>query len=319
MPTAVLTQLRVYPIKGCRGVEVPAATVINTGLALDRIWMIVRDGKFLCQRRCPQLALVVIDLPAGVCETAEPPLGAMMTLSAPGMASSLSVPLHNPSAHLRTVKVQEWTGQAADEGDEAAAWLTKALGDIPCRLVRYVGADHEKFQGQTVVRPVDPDYASGFETALADAFPFLLANQASLDDLNARLAASDSTGANLAPLPITRFRPNFFVSGLAAWEEDQWRTVRFLPEGELPIQLTSVKPADRCKVTTVDPLDATFSDGEPLDILSTFRKGSDLGYKAKSFKHAVFFAWNLVAAPECRGRVVKVGDTVDFSEAQHHF
>lgn len=35
----------------------------------------------------------------------------------------------------RTVTVWEWTGAAADEGDEAAAWFSKYL-DVPVRLVR---------------------------------------------------------------------------------------------------------------------------------------------------------------------------------------
>lgn len=33
----------------------------------------------------------------------------------------------------------EWTGNAADEGEDAASWFSALLG-LPCRLVRYIGS-----------------------------------------------------------------------------------------------------------------------------------------------------------------------------------
>jgi len=45
---------------------------------------------------------------------------------------------HPWCTQCRTVTVWEWTGTAADEGDEAAAWFSKYL-EVPVRLVRWGG------------------------------------------------------------------------------------------------------------------------------------------------------------------------------------
>ena len=87
----------------------------------------------------------------------------------------------------------------------ADQWLTTFLG-IGCRLVH---------MPDEVVRPVRPDYAfDGERTSFTDGFPFLLISEASLDDLNGRLAA---------PIPMNRFRPNLVVAGAEPFAEDRWR------------------------------------------------------------------------------------------------
>lgn len=56
-------------------------------------------------------------------------------------AGRAQVPLEPPAdAPGKTVSVVcwGWTGNARDEGDAAAAWLSDALG-LPVRLVRYIG------------------------------------------------------------------------------------------------------------------------------------------------------------------------------------
>lgn len=134
----------------------------------------------------------------------------------------------------------------ADEGDEAAEWLTSYLG-IPVRLARYAGraGDPGPPSDDPQRRAVDPAWTpSGAETetAFADGFPFLLANAASLDDLNKQLAAKGETA-----LPINRFRPNFVVAGAQPWQEDSWAGLR-LGSGDGGVAFDNVKPCDRCKV-----------------------------------------------------------------------
>ena len=66
-----VSQIFVYPIKGCAGHEVPAAAAQQSGLQFDRRWMIVRlprsesEGQeeeevpsFVTQREVPALALL---------------------------------------------------------------------------------------------------------------------------------------------------------------------------------------------------------------------------------------------------------------------
>jgi uncharacterized protein YcbX len=75
----------------------------------------------------------------------------------------------------RSVVVWEWSGVAADEGDEAAAWFSSYL-DTPVRLVRHIGHSAASLTppGPTV-RPVDPEFAPGHEVKFADGFPILVA------------------------------------------------------------------------------------------------------------------------------------------------
>lgn len=98
-----------------------------------------------------------------------------------------------------------------DEGNEAAAWFSHYLG-LPCRLVRYAGQPGREAgppEGDPYRRVVDTDWApigSGAETAFTDGFPFLLANEKSLEELNSQLAYKGEE-----ELPMNRFRPNFVV------------------------------------------------------------------------------------------------------------
>ncbi len=52
--------LNVYPIKGARGIACKNATYTECGLALDRMFIIIRsdNGKMITQRQVPRLALV---------------------------------------------------------------------------------------------------------------------------------------------------------------------------------------------------------------------------------------------------------------------
>ncbi|KAL6752170.1 MOSC domain-containing protein, partial [Haematococcus lacustris] len=189
---------------------------------------------------------------------------------------------------------------------------------------------------EPVVRPTDPVYAQDSTTAFSDGFPILLATEAALDDLNKRLAESDgaATMAGLLPLPMARFRPNIILKGTEAWEEDRWRSVLLHPRVKAAgstkpdvagaemadvVELESVKPCSRCKMTTVDPATGSYSQGEPLDILATFRSGSQLGYTTKGFKYAVHFGWNLVPSQGALGAIISVGDAASFKDTQRSF
>ena len=83
----VVTDLYVYPVNSCAGIRVSSADLWETGLYLDRLWMVVgEDGRFLSQRTVPRLALISTALRF---ET--------LQLRAPGMLRA-SV-LHPPFGH----------------------------------------------------------------------------------------------------------------------------------------------------------------------------------------------------------------------------
>lgn len=307
MPVTV-KQLNVYPIKGCKPVTVESAACLGTGLPYDRHWMVVRadSGKFLTQRQIPKLCQVCVSLPPeALLATGWGKLqpGAALVVSASGM-SQLQVPLTDPAApaapaQLKNVTVWEWSGVAADEGDEAAAWFSKFLGQ-PVRLVRHL---HSSGLPQTV-RPTDPEFAPGHAVKFADGYPLLVSCEENLQDLNSHLSSSGSS-----PLPMNRFRPNVVLAGFegGAWADDAWGDVAV---GS--VQLSYVKPCSRCKVTTIDQ--ETAEEGkEPLVTLGQFRSGKVLGWAAqrKSWTHDVFFGWNAAVLQQ---GTISVGDTVTVTQ-----
>lgn len=289
-----VASIRVYPVKGCAGIELQQAHVTPTGFAFDRHWMVVTEetGKFLSQRKLPRMALIQPALPDEALD-AEPgtPLapGLFMTLSAPGQ-QPLKVALDSAQkpvlddAGTRQCSVWEWSGPALDAGDEAAAWLSAFLG-AKLRLVRYAGQSGGQGASEDEWRrATDAEWAPSNETAFADGFPFLLVGQASLDLVNSDMEEE---------LPMNRFRPSIVVSGTRPFEEDTWQRFSI---GEVDFE--SVKPCDRCKVPTVNQETAAVGK-EPLEALHRLRNGLKLGWSEgpdlKSWKHAVFFGVNLVA------------------------
>ncbi|GAX85979.1 hypothetical protein CEUSTIGMA_g13395.t1 [Chlamydomonas eustigma] len=314
-----ISALYVYPIKSARGVACPSATLTSSGLSLDRLFMVTRsdNGKFITARQIPKMALVVPSLPleafVGDDNTITP--ASVMVVNAPDMPS-LEIPIVRASDSdevLRSVTIWEWSGLAADEGDKAADWFSKFLG-IPCRLTRYLGSaegnpilakntgNAEPVMASTDrVRSADHEYApDGFETRFSDGYPCLLANEASIQDLSARAGCD---------LPMSRFRPNIVVSGATPWDEDNWGKVFVQTKNGQQVEFSSVKPCSRCKMTTIDPETAEVGE-EPLEILGSFRSGAKLGWdREKSWKHSVFFGWNVVSKQH--GLCLSVGDKLE--------
>jgi uncharacterized protein YcbX len=179
------------------------------------------------------------------------------------------------------VTVWKFTGPASLVGADVDDWLTEALD----RKVRLVWLD------DPTRRAVNPVYGRPEDrVSFADGYPVLLANAASLADLNDRIAES---GSLEGPLPMTRFRPNVVISGAPAWVEDAWTGGR-VRIGAVTFRVP--KPCDRCVVTTTDQ--ETGERGrEPLRTLARFR----------NVDQGLLFATNLI--PDNLGEIA-VGDEV---------
>jgi uncharacterized protein YcbX len=225
-----LAELAVYPIKSCAGLQVQHSELAETGPDLDRQWMVVDPhGEMLTQRELPRLVLI------------QPALrGSDMVLRAPGMLA-LHVRLDTVEAATRA-RVWDDVVKAYDMGDLAAQWFSDFLG----RELRLVRFDPEER------RLSDPRWAGDIEACngFADAFPLLVANQASLADLNARLAARGA-----APVTMQRFRPNLVLAGLQPYDEDHLHEIE-IHTGAQPVTLRLVKPCIRCSIPDIDPLTA---------------------------------------------------------------
>lgn len=231
-----LSGLNVYPIKSARGIALEQSDLDNFGLRYDRRWMVIDEsGEFISQRRHPRMALV------------QPTIqDSLLRVDAPEMPT-LELPLNPSPAVSTSVTVWDDKCEAAWLGEQAAQWFSRYLQDS-CSLVHMAAS---------TLRPADRAYApEGTRVSFADAFPFLLISQASLEDLNGRMTE---------PLPMNRFRPNLVITGTGPYEEDGWLTIQI---GEVPFRI--VKPCARCLVTTTDQ--TTGKRGrEPLRTLGTYR------------------------------------------------
>jgi uncharacterized protein YcbX len=247
MKTTV-AELNLYPIKGCRGLSVRSAQMAATGLEIDGIgdreWVVVdAELEFLSQREHPRMAMIETRF-----------VGESLRVKAPGMLA-LEVPF---ASEGDVVEVRVWNDRisAVTQGEVADAWFSRFLG-VPARLVRF-DPETRRIANQSYTGAVESPYK------FADAFAFLITNVASLEDLNARLARN-----RIAPITMTRFRPNIVLDGLPAFEEDYVSELRC---GNVLIR--PVKPCARCTVPGVDPVTGEASTAVP-DVLATFRGTQD--------------------------------------------
>lgn len=260
-----VTEISIYPIKSCRGISLRSAVVEPRGLARDRRFMLVdARGRFITQREQPRMALIRVS------ETADG-----YVVEAPGQ-DALELPREFEGGRECRVRVHRDTLDAELAGPATNRWFTRFMG-MDCGLVYMAGHQHR------AVRHASAQFDD--EVSFADGAPLLLISEASLDDLNARLAE---------PVEMRRFRPNLVVTADQAFDEDGWGRIR-VGEAEFEVAWQ----CSRCILTTVDP-DTGERDagGEPIETLKTYRRVSG----------PVMFGQNLL--PRRLG-TVRVGDEVE--------
>lgn len=255
-----LAEIVVFPVKSLRGVSVDRWPMEKTGLRWDRRWMLVDErGRFLSQRSDPSMALIDVGVESEA-----------LIFGAPGR---------------RELRVEDLAGGAVDVeiwrkrvrarlvSPDADAWFSEALGRS-ARLVVMPSGMRRK--------PGSSESRAGDRVGFADSDPVLIASEASLQDLNARL---------FAPIPMRRFRANLVLEGAQAYAEDGFDEVRV---GD--VQLRRTRRCGRCSVTTID-IETGRTGEEPLRTLATYRR----------FGRKVCFGTYYV--PDRLG-VVSVGDDV---------
>ena len=233
-----LREINIYPVKSLAGISLQSAEATDRGLKYDRRWMVVdKQGRFLTQRTYPQMALVRTSIDEN-----------KLTLSHRfNYFNPITVPINHGNEEQLSVIVWNDTVYAEAVDKKADEWLSNAL-NLDCRLV---------YMPEDTKRPVDKKYWSkDGVVSFADAYPFLIIGEESLNDLNSRLAEK---------IPMNRFRPNFVFSGGEPFDEDRWKKFRI---GSMIFY--AVKPCSRCVVTTVNQETAEKKD-EPLRTLASYR------------------------------------------------
>ena len=252
-----ISQLFIYPVKSLGGFQIDSTQLTDRGFKYDRRFMLVdSDNNFITQREQPLMSLVQTAIEANE----------LVLFDKNYMADSVRILLQPATAP--TIKVKVWDDECAAQyvSDNADDWLSNKLL-MPCRLV-YM-PDSEK-------RLVENRYANNKEiTSFSDGYPLLIIGQASLNDLNSRLAE---------PMPINRFRPNIVFAGGTPHDEDMMEHIKI--NG---MDMYGVKLCSRCTMTTINQ--STAEKGkEPLKTLSHYRMknnkiyfGQNLLYKQTGF------------------------------------
>jgi uncharacterized protein len=240
-----LCAIGLHPVKSCGAIAPTEALLVETGLDLDRAWMVVDEhGDMLTQRELPRLALVQPSFKGGE-----------VLLRAPGMLG-LHLKIDTVEAATR-VRVWDDEVQAYEMGALAAQWFSDFLGVPKLRLVRF-DPEQQRLSSAKWTGDVKA------ENQFCDGFPLLVAGSASLAELNRRLAA-----AGHAPVTMQRFRANLVLDGLQPFDEDHIGEITITTD-EGPVRLRLVKPCVRCTIPDVDPV--TAATGHAVaDTLAAFR------------------------------------------------
>lgn len=229
LPVSVIA-LSIHPIKSCAALAQSEGLLVETGLDLDRAWMVVDENReFLTQRELPRMALIQPTLKHD-----------NVVLRAPGMLA-LHLSVNGVEEPVRVKVWDDWV-QAYDMGPLAAQWFSDFLG----RTVRLARFDPEQR------RLADAKWTGAIEaeTAFNDGFPLLVTSTASLGELNRRLREQGQPEVTMA-----RMRPNLVLDGLQAHDEDHLDEIVFdTPTGRIRLKL--VKPCARCQIPDIDPLTA---------------------------------------------------------------
>ena len=283
-----VTKLYLYPVKSCKALSLAEAECTKYGMRFngigDRGFVVsTSEGKFVHARQYPKMVLIAIA-----------DEGDNIEITAPGK-TAIFVPKRAKLDRTNSKRVELFFGETMpcqDCGDEIAEWINDYLGSEGFRLMRYVeGMETRDINGLTW-KTWDPANVQGDTALYTDAAAFMLMNKASVDDLNSRLDR---------PFKELSFRPNIFIEGPDAFEEDTWSEIRI---GDT-VRMRCTDECVRCSFTTVDPETGTKTrDGEPLKTLRKYRCSDKFG---KQFKESPAFGINTTT--DVYG-AIKVGDPV---------
>ncbi|WP_428331180.1 MOSC domain-containing protein [Mucilaginibacter sp.] len=266
-----ISEIYIYPIKSLPGISVKNAVVTDKGFEHDRRWMLVDEhNSFITQRVYPQLTQLQVAIESNG-----------LRITHRENKSTFTIPFNTTVTTDREMVII-WDDICIGEyvSKEADDWFTQML-DIKCRLV-YMPDDTRRI--------VDQRYAPGDSvTSFADAYPFLLIGQASLDDLNSRITEA---------LPMDRFRPNIVFTGGEPYEEDLIGHFTIAD-----IDFYGVKLCARCVLTTINQETAA-KGKEPLKTLASYRQ--------KNKK--IYFGQNLIHKGD---GTVSVGDALQIISLNH--
>lgn len=255
-------QLYVYPIKALRGIRLDSAELTPQGIRHDRRFMLCKvDDAGGLQKvqldkhaRCARFSQEFVDdaihvryLPSK--DEPEP--------EDPRARTVLEVPLEPDVSALERahINLHQSLVSAYRMGAHYDEWFSACFG-FDTVLV-FIGDQRRPVLGTLAPSAAQPQKGwlssiSGYVTggaaqdpewlAFSDCAPYLIATEASLANVRARLEEYGSS------LEIIKFRPNIVVDGDEQWEEDFWAELAV--DGEAAFTLS--KMCNRCASVNVD-------------------------------------------------------------------
>ncbi|RAO70979.1 uncharacterized protein BHQ10_006991 [Talaromyces amestolkiae] len=275
-----IIELRVYPVKSCRGISLRKTKMQMHGLDLDRQWMFV-DAKthdFVTIRQNPRMTLI---------NTAISEDGKQLILSVGDEQIRIDAyPSREWLAqNLTLIPVKIWS-------DNTDGYMYGA--DVNSTFSRFLGQEVRLVYKGPTDRILDtnakPELLGRHQsTYFPDQMPLLIASDASITELNSRLTQKGEKA-----ITIERFRPNIIIKGNRAWSEDSWLTVQITSSSQSstpseaaaakreakPIVIDVVARCARCQVPNVEPTTAEKHKREPWNTLMSYRR-VDEGSKYK--------------------------------------
>lgn len=200
--------------------------------------LVYADSKnFITQRQDPRMCLIETMIIDGD-----------LYVEVPGKMDRLKIGKPEDYKNAAEITVDIWGANptAKDCGDIVSNWFSSYLG----RNVRLVTvfSNFQRFKEVSDEKP-------GIH--FQDGYPFLLASESSLTDLQSVVETRK--------LDIGTFRPNIVVRGGDAYEEDIWDDILINN-----IRMKNVKPCTRCTIPNVDQNTAKVYD-EPRETLRATR------------------------------------------------
>lgn len=229
----VLTQINIYPVKSLGGIKLNSAELTERGIKHDRRWMLIDDNnKFLTIRQHPEFLFYELSLTDNGFE-----------IKHKDGNNKLVIPLSIDKGDIIKVRIWDDEVTAIVADDNTNGWFLNQLG-FSCRLV---------YLPDSSPRRVQREWVNGERhVSFADAYPYLIAGEQSVADLNDKIEEE---------ITLERFRPNLVFSGGEPYEEFLWKEIKINE-----VRMQCIKPCTRCIVTTMHPETAVMGK-EPLKTL----------------------------------------------------
>ncbi len=226
----------IYPIKGCRGVEIDSCAVHERGFENDRRYMLVdKHNMFVSQRSHPELSQIITSLTSKQIDISYDD-------------ERFSFDLDEITNEVINITLFEHTISGTIVSQAANSYFSNILGED----IRFVKMTQTNTRHKKLIKGPEAT-----EVSFADGYPYLIVGTDSLRQLNARL---DS------PVLMDRFRPNIIIETSTAHIEDSWESIKV---GD--VDMLVIKPCARCSVITIDQQTAEKSKGT-IKALSSYRK-----------------------------------------------